>query len=70
MCIRTWQARLIAVLTVVAVCTVAATAQAQRTLTLGGSDAIGSILDRQNDRFTKLCNDRAVGKLKNQLHPR
>ena len=33
-------------------------AQAQKTLTLGGSDAIGSILDRQNDHFTKLCNER------------
>lgn len=37
---------------------------AQKTLTLGGSDAIGSILDRQNAYFTKICNERAAGKLK------
>jgi hypothetical protein len=29
-------------------------ATAQTTLTLGGSDALGSILDRQNLRFTRL----------------
>lgn len=39
-------------------------AQAQKTLTLGGSDAIGSILDRQNAHFTKICNERGAGKLK------
>jgi TRAP-type C4-dicarboxylate transport system substrate-binding protein len=37
---------------------------AQTTLTLGGSDAIGSILDKQNLGFTKCVNDRGAGKLK------
>jgi len=41
-----------------------ATASAQKTLTLGGSDSIGSLLDRQNALFTKLVNERAMGKLK------
>ena len=39
-------------------------ASAQKTLTFGGSDAIGSLLDRQNVLFTKLVNERAAGKLK------
>jgi len=39
-------------------------AQAQTTLTFGGSDALGSILDRQNVRFTACVNDKAAGKLK------
>jgi hypothetical protein len=39
-------------------------AQAQTTLTFGGSDALGSILDRQNLRFTACVNDKAGGKLK------
>ena len=39
-------------------------AQAQIALTLGGSDALGSILDRQNVRFTACVNDKAAGKLK------
>ena len=39
-------------------------AQAQTVLTFGGSDAIGSILDRQNVRFTACANDKAGGKLK------
>ena len=43
---------------------VPATASAQKTLTFGGSDAIGSLLDRQNVLFTKLVNERAAGKLK------
>ncbi len=38
--------------------------QAQTTLTFGGSDAIGSILDKQNLAFTKCVNDRGAGKLK------
>ena len=42
----------------------AAHAHAQTTLTLGGSDAIGSILDRQNLRFTACVNDKAAGKVK------
>jgi TRAP-type C4-dicarboxylate transport system substrate-binding protein len=42
----------------------AAGATAQTTLTFGGSDAIGSILDRQNLRFTACVNDKAAGKLK------
>ena len=39
-------------------------AQAQTVLTFGGSDALGSILDRQNLRFTACVNDKAPGKLK------
>ena len=39
-------------------------AQAQTVLTFGGSDAIGSILDRQNVRFTACVNEKAAGKLK------
>jgi TRAP-type transport system periplasmic protein len=39
-------------------------AAAQTTLTFGGSDAIGSILDVQNKFFTKLVNERSGGKLK------
>ncbi|MCC6869335.1 MAG: hypothetical protein IT522_10990, partial [Burkholderiales bacterium] len=42
----------------------AAPAMAQTTLTFGGSDALGSILDRQNLRFTACVNDKAGGKLK------
>ncbi|MCB1815264.1 MAG: C4-dicarboxylate ABC transporter substrate-binding protein, partial [Candidatus Competibacteraceae bacterium] len=37
---------------------------AQTTLTFGGSDAIGSLLDRANKKFTDLVNERAEGKLK------
>ncbi len=48
----------------VALTALAAPAQAQSVLTFGGSDAIGSILDRQNLRFTACVNDRAGGKLK------
>jgi len=55
---------LVIALTVIAAFSFSGTAQAQKTLTLGGSDSIGSILDRQNDHFTKLCNERAAGKLK------
>jgi TRAP-type C4-dicarboxylate transport system substrate-binding protein len=39
-----------------------ARAQAQ-TLILGGSDAIGSIIDRTNAHFTRLVNERARGRL-------
>jgi TRAP-type C4-dicarboxylate transport system substrate-binding protein len=39
-----------------------AQAQAQ-TLILGGSDAIGSIIDRTNAHFTRLVNERARGRL-------
>ena len=38
--------------------------QAQTTLTFGGSDAIGSILDKQNISFTKCVNDRGANRLK------
>ena len=38
--------------------------QAQTTLTFGGSDAIGSILDRQNLRFTACVNNDKAAKLK------
>ena len=37
---------------------------AQTVLTFGGSDAIGSILDRQNVRFTACVNDKAANKVK------
>jgi tripartite ATP-independent transporter DctP family solute receptor len=39
-------------------------AQAQTTLTFGGSDAIGSILDQQNKQFTKIVNEKSGGKLR------
>jgi tripartite ATP-independent transporter DctP family solute receptor len=38
--------------------------QAQTTLTLGGSDAIGTVIDRGNAMFTKLVNERAGGKVR------
>ena len=38
-------------------------AQAQQTLIFGGSDAVGSILDRTNAMYSKLVNERAKGKL-------
>jgi len=41
-----------------------AAAHAQTTLTFGGSDALGSILDRQNVRFTACVNDKGAGKVK------
>lgn len=44
--------------------TMAGAAQAQTVLTFGGSDALGSILDRQNLRFTGCANEKAAGKLK------
>lgn len=47
-----------------AILAVAVPGQAQQVLTFGGSDAIGSILDRQNVRFTACANDKAGGKLK------
>jgi len=42
----------------------AAPALAQTTLTLGGSDALGTVIDRGNAMFTKLVNERAAGKVK------
>jgi TRAP-type transport system periplasmic protein len=39
-------------------------ANAQTTMTLGGSDAIGTTIDRGNAMFAKLVNERAGGKLK------
>lgn len=42
----------------------AAGTQAQTVLTFGGSDALGSLLDRQNLRFTACVNDKGAGKLK------
>jgi TRAP-type transport system periplasmic protein len=42
----------------------ASSAAAETTLTFGGSDAVGSLLDRANARFTELVNERAAGKLK------
>lgn len=38
-------------------------ALAQQTLILGGSDSVGSIVDRMNARFTELVNERAAGAL-------
>jgi tripartite ATP-independent transporter DctP family solute receptor len=43
---------------------VVAPALAQTTLTFGGSDAIGSILDQQNKQFTKIVNEKSGGKLR------
>lgn len=40
------------------------TANAQSELTFGGSDAVGSLLDRANAHFAELVNQRAGGKLK------
>ncbi|SME98138.1 TRAP-type C4-dicarboxylate transport system, substrate-binding protein [Tistlia consotensis] len=42
----------------------AVSAQAETTMTFAGSDAVGSLLDRQNKMFTKLVNERAKGELK------
>ncbi len=39
-------------------------AQAQPTLTFGGSDAIGTVIDRTNAMFTKLVNGQAAGKVR------
>jgi TRAP-type C4-dicarboxylate transport system substrate-binding protein len=39
-------------------------AKAQPTLTFGGSDAIGTVIDRTNAMFTKLVNERATGKVR------
>jgi tripartite ATP-independent transporter DctP family solute receptor len=41
----------------------AVTAGAQQTATFGGSDALGSLYDRQNRMFTELVNERAKGEL-------
>ena len=49
---------------IAALMAVAGGASAQTVLTFGGSDAIGSILDRQNLRFTACVNDKAAGKVK------
>ena len=40
------------------------TAAAQTELTFGGSDAVGSLLDRANGRFAELATERSGGKLK------
>jgi TRAP-type transport system periplasmic protein len=53
-----------AALAAVAAFALAAPAAAQQTLTFGGSDAVGSLLDRANANFTKMVNERAGGKLK------
>jgi tripartite ATP-independent transporter DctP family solute receptor len=60
----TWSSLASALLVSLAVLLHPAAASAQKTLTLGGSDSIGSLLDRQNALFTKLVNERAAGKLK------
>ena len=56
--------RLLAGLVTAAALVATTAAQAQQTLILGGSDAIGSVIDRANAMFTKLVNERAGGKLK------
>ena len=56
--------RLLAGLVTAAALVAATAAQAQQTLILGGSDAVGSVIDRANAMFTKLVNERAGGKLK------
>lgn len=43
---------------------VAPLAVAQPTLVFGGSDAVGTVIDRTNAMFTKLVNERAAGKVK------
>ncbi|WP_366554549.1 TRAP transporter substrate-binding protein [Aquibaculum sediminis] len=42
----------------------AGAASAQETLTFGGSDAVGSLIDKANLKFTELVNERAKGQLK------
>ncbi len=39
-------------------------ARAQPALVFGGSDAVGTVLDRTNAMFTRLVNERAAGKVK------
>ena len=56
-CARRWAAG-------VAVALLAGTAAAETTLTFGGSDAVGSLLDRANAKFSQMVNERAAGKLK------
>ena len=41
----------------------ATSAEAETLLTFGGSDAVGSLLDRTNARFAELVNQRAAGEL-------
>lgn len=41
--------------------------QAQQTLILGGSDSIGSLIDRMNLEFTNMVNERAEGRLQIQF---
>lgn len=41
-----------------------APAAAQQTLTFGGSDAVGSLIDRANAKFSELVNERADGRLR------
>lgn len=53
-----------ACLAVLATLTLAAGAHAQQTATFGGSDALGSLYDRQNRKFVELVNERSKGKLK------
>lgn len=51
-------------LAAVALSALSLAAQAQTVLTFGGSDAVGSLLDRANTRFAELVNERAGGELK------
>ena len=55
---------LISALAITASFTLAPFAAAQPTLVLGGSDAVGTVIDRTNAMFTKLVNERAAGKVK------
>jgi TRAP-type transport system periplasmic protein len=59
-----WLTRIAAAGLWVSALTFSSLAYAQVTLTFGGSDAIGSVLDRTNAMFTKIVNERAAGKLK------
>ena len=53
-----------ACLAVLTTLTLAAGAHAQQTATFGGSDALGSLYDRQNRKFVELVNERSKGELK------
>ncbi len=53
----------LAAATGLAVALLATPAAAQQVLTFGGSDAIGSLIDQANQKFSELVNERAEGRL-------
>lgn len=53
-----------AIAAVAAAAFLSAPSQAQTTLVFGGSDALGSILDQQNKKFTQIVNEKGGGKLR------